>query len=90
MTKDDFQQKVIRNETETAVFYDLRPFGNDQREAAAVYLGEQVFRLSVNALNTSKAVELLVSEQYESTPQLEGFVEKLNAAGQAISIKHQS
>jgi hypothetical protein len=90
MTKDDFQQKAVRNETETAVSYDLRPFGNDQQEAAALFLGEQVFRLSVNALNTSKAVELIVSEQYESTPQLEAFTEKLNAAGQAISIRREA
>ena len=87
MTKDDFQQKAVRNETETAVSYDLRPFGNDQQEAAALFLGEQVFRLSVNALNTSKALVLVVDSKYQNTPQIGGLVEKLKVAGLPVSIE---
>lgn len=87
MTKDEFKQKAIRSETETTVSYDLRPFGNDQQEAAALCLGEQVFRLSIGALNTSKALVLVVDSKYQNTPQIGGHIEKLKTAGLPVSIE---
>jgi hypothetical protein len=87
MTKDDFNQKALRNETETSVSYDLRPFENAQQEAAALSLGELVFRLSTGALNTSKALVLFVDSRYHNTPQISDHVEKLKAAGLPVSIE---
>jgi hypothetical protein len=89
MTKDEFKQKAIRTETETTVSYDLRPFGDEQEGAAAVFLGELVFRMSptVNALNTSKALVLFVDRKYQNTPQIGSHVEKLKAAGLPVSIE---
>ena len=56
----------------------------------AVFLGELVFRLSINALNITKAVVLTVNDKYKSIPQLAGFIEKLNAAGLQISIENRA
>ena len=89
MTKDEFTQKAIRNETDSTVSYDVRPFGTEQQGAVAVFLGEQVFRHSIGALNTSKSVALLVDGNYESTSQLEGFIEKLKSAGLDVAVQKQ-
>ncbi len=89
MTKDEFNQNAVRNETGTTISYDVRPFGPEQQEAVAVFLGEQVFRRSIGALNTSKSVVLLVDGGFESTAQLEGFVGELNSAGLHVSMVRQ-
>ena len=87
MTEDEFKATATRTEDEKSVTYDVRPFGDKQQEAVAVYLGSLVFKLSVNALNTSKAVVLLVDDRFTSTPQLDGFVGKLKAAGLPVTIQ---
>ena len=89
MTKDDFNQKAVCNETDSTVSFDVRPFGAEQQGAVALFLGEQVFLHSIAALNTSKNVVLLVDGNYESTFQLDGFVEKLKSAGLQVSIEKQ-
>lgn len=89
MTKEQFAETAVRNETDSTVSYDVRPFGAEEQEAVAVFLGEQVFRHSSGALNTSKNVTLLVDNHYESTSQLEGFIEKLKSAGLHVSVDKQ-
>jgi len=87
MTEEEFKKRAKRAEDETSITYDVRPFDDEQQEAVAVYLGSLVFKLSVNALNTSKAVSVLVDSRFIGTPQLEGFVEKLKAAGLSIEVR---
>jgi hypothetical protein len=53
LTKDEFNQKAIRTETATTISYDLRPFDGKQRSAAALYLGELMFRQSIGSLKPS-------------------------------------
>ncbi len=89
MTKEQFTERAVRNETDSTVAFDVRPFGAEQQEAVAVFLGEQVFRLSIGALNLSKNLTLLVDGKYESTSQLEGFIEKLKSAGLHVSVDKQ-
>ena len=86
MTLNAFNEKAIRTETDTAVTYDLRVFGKEQQTAVAVYLGHLVFRLSINTLQPTKGVVLLVDHQFVSTAQLDGFTEKLGAAGLPVKI----
>ena len=86
MTADAFKKTAIRAETDATVTYDVRTFGGEQQEAVAVYLGELVFRLSINTLQPTKAVVLLVDHRFVSTPQLDGFVETLGAAGLPVTI----
>lgn len=50
-------------------------------------LGELKLRLSLGALNTSKAVVLLVDSKFENTPQLIEFLDKLRRAGLSIEIR---
>jgi len=73
MTEDEFKATATRTENETSVTYDVRPFGDQQQEAVAVYLGSLVFKLSITTLNTSKAVVLLVDGRFASTAQLDGL-----------------
>jgi hypothetical protein len=87
VTEDQFKKTAKRSEDDKSITYDVRPFEDQQQEAVAVYLGSLVFKLSVNALNTSKAVALLADNRFVSTPQLDGFVEKLTAAGLPIEIR---
>lgn len=87
MTESEFKQKIKRTETRAAVTYDIRPFEEKQQEAVAWYIGSLVNRLSLNALNTSKVLTLLVDSRFESTAQLDGFVEKLKGAGLFIQTK---
>jgi hypothetical protein len=87
MTEDEFKKTAKRTEDETSITYDVRPFEDQQQEAVAVYLGSLVFKLSLKALNTSKALALLADSRFVSTPQLDGFVEKLKAAGLLIEVR---
>lgn len=87
MTADAFKKTALRTETDATITYDVRPFGGEQQEAVAVYLGELVFKLSINALQPTKAVVLLADHRFVSTPQLDGFIEKLSAAGLAVTIQ---
>ena len=86
MTADVFRERALRSETETAITYDLRPFGDEQQEAVATYLGELVFRLSIKALKPTKPVVLLVDDKFVSTPQLQEFIAQLGAAGLSVTI----
>ena len=85
MTADDFKKTAVRTETDAAITYDIRPFGDAQQEAVGVYLGELAFRLSMNTLKPTKSVVLLVDHEFASTPQLDGFIEKLGAAGLSVT-----
>lgn len=87
MTSEAFRQTAVRTESDTVITYDVRPFGDKQQEAVAAYLGELVFRLSMNALSPAKGVRLLVDNRFVSLPQLDGFIEKLREAGLAVEIK---
>jgi hypothetical protein len=87
MTAGEFKKTVKRTEDETSITYDLCPFEGQQQGAAAWYLGDLILKLSVGALNTSKAVVLLVDTRFVTTPQLDGFVEKLKAAGLRIEVR---
>jgi hypothetical protein len=87
ITEDEFKKTVKRSEDEILITYDIRPFGHHQQKAVALYLGNLIFRLSVSALNTSKAVVLLVDTRFVSTPQLDGFIVKLKTAGLPIEVR---
>jgi hypothetical protein len=87
MTEAEFKTTVKRTEDETSVTYDVRPFEEFQQEGIAWYLGSLIFKLSLSALNISKAVVLLVDTRFVSTPQLDGFVEKLKAKGLPIEVR---
>jgi len=87
MTKDEFDRRVIGKETPFIVEFDVRPFGAEQQEAVAVFLGEQMFRQSIGTLNTSQRAIIVVDTDYESTAQLEGFVEKLKSAGLRVTFE---
>jgi hypothetical protein len=89
MTEAEFNQTAVRDETASTITHDLRPFGAEQQGAVALFLGKQVFNHSIGALNTSKSVTLQVDDTYQSTAQLDGFIEKLTAAGLHISIDKQ-
>lgn len=86
MTKDEFDRRVIGKETAFAVSFDVRPFGAEQQEAVAVFLGHQMFRKSIGTLNTSQKVVLITDGDYESTPQLDSFIRILKSAGLNVSI----
>jgi hypothetical protein len=87
MTQSEFDEGVKRTEGDTTVTYDFRPFEQMQQEAVAWYLGSLIFKLSLAALNTAKSVVLVVDNRFESTPQLDGFVEKLRATGLRIDLR---
>ena len=87
MTEDDFKKNAIRTEDNDAVTYDVRPFKDQQQDAVAVCLGALNFRLSINALNTSKGLVLLVDSAFVSTSQLDGFVENLKSAGLRVKVQ---
>jgi len=87
MTESEFKKTVKRTEDETSVTYDFRPFEDQQQLAGAWYLGNLIFKSSVGALNTTKALALLVDTRFESTPQLDGFITKLRAHGLRIEVR---
>jgi len=88
MTEGEFEKTVERSEDATNITYDLRPFRDQQQEAAAWYLGKMNFELSARPISSpSKAVVILVDTKFVMTPQLAGFVEKLNAAGLRVEVR---
>jgi hypothetical protein len=87
MTEDEFKKTAKRTEDDTSVTYDLRPFGDQQQEAGALYLGSLIFKSSISSVNTSKKVVLLADSRFEMTDQLDGFVEKMKAKGLSIEIR---
>jgi hypothetical protein len=87
MTEDEFNETVERAEDETSITYDLRPFDDQQQEAGAFYLGSLIFKSSISKLKASKKVALLVDDRYETTDQLDGFLEKLEQKGLSIEVR---
>lgn len=87
MAEGEFKETVKRTEDETSVTYDLRPFEDQQQSAVAWYLGNLIFKSSMSALNTSKAVAVLVDTRFESTAQLDEFLTKLKARGLRIEVR---
>jgi hypothetical protein len=89
MTEVDFKAAAQRTEDATSVSYDLRKFKERQQGAVAWYLGNLVFRLSMNQLMpSSKVVLLLVDVGFVITVQLCGFVRELKAAGVPVEIRY--
>jgi hypothetical protein len=86
-TEGEFEETVKRVEDETNITYDVRPFEDLQQQAVAWYLGSLIFKSSVSSLNTTKAVALLVDTRFVSTPQLDGFLEKLKARDLRIEVR---
>lgn len=87
MTRDEFDQIAVRNESANTITYDLRPFDDDQQGAAELLLGELNVRRSFNVLNTSKELHLVVDEKYESTHQIEDVADQLRGAGLTVAIE---
>jgi hypothetical protein len=72
MTEGEFKNTVERTEDGTSITYDLRPFEDQQQEAAAWYLGKLILELSANPINSrSKAVVLLVDTRFVVTPLIQ-------------------
>jgi hypothetical protein len=87
MNEEDFKKSAVRSEDDKTVTYDLRPFKDQQRGAVAWYLGNLIFKSSVSSLNKSKSVLVLVDGQFESTSQLDGFIDKLKQQGLSIELR---
>jgi hypothetical protein len=77
VTRDEFNRGAVRNETETTVLLDVRPFGTMQQDAVTVFLGEQEFHRFSGALKTLKNVLLVVDRKFCGTAQIDGFIEHL-------------
>lgn len=87
MTEDDFKKTAERAENETSIRYDLRPFQDHQQKAVAWYLGKLIFELAASSIKPpSKAVLLLVDNRFVITPQLDGFLRRLNGLGLPIEV----
>lgn len=86
MTREEFNRRAVRNETETTVLLDVRPFGTRQQDAVTVFLGEQEFQRFTGALNTLKNVLLVVDRKFRGTSQIDGFIEHLRP-GLCVSIE---
>lgn len=87
MKEDDFKKTALRTEAGNLVTYDLRPFKDQQQDAAAWYLGNLIFKSSISSLDTSKSVLLLVNNAFKATKQLMGFVRQLKAGGLTIEVR---
>lgn len=90
MTYEQFKAQAARTATPTEVTYDLRPFGQEQQEAVAVYLGQLMLRLNMGTLKPTVPVIIITDERYESTEQLDGFVAKLAEAGLTVQFEKDS
>lgn len=86
MTADDFRKTAITIE-DSVITYDVRPFGDAQQEAVSAYLGERIFRLSAGWSKAEKPVVLVTDDTFETTPQLDGFMEQLREAGFSVQVK---
>jgi hypothetical protein len=86
VTRDDFNRRAVRNETETTVLLDVRPFGVQQEDAVTVFLGEQEFQRFTGALKTLKHVLLVVDRKFRGSAQIDGFIEHLRP-GLRVSIE---
>jgi len=80
VTRDDFNRRAVRYETETTVSFDVRPFGTKQQDAVTVFLGEKEFQHFTGALNRLKNVRLVVDHKFSGTSQIDGFIEHLKPA----------
>ena len=87
MTEDEFKKSAVRTEDDKTVTYDLRPFKDQQIDAVGWYLGNLIFKSSVSSLNKSKSVLVLVDNQFKTTSQLDGFVDKLMKQGLSIEVR---
>jgi hypothetical protein len=88
MTEERFTSKVKRMENEAETKLDLRPFEDQQDDAAAWYLGRLVFLFSVNRTNQPrKPVALEVDDRFKPTQQLDDLLDKLTEIGLPIEIR---
>jgi len=86
VTRDDFNRRAVRNETETTVLLDVRPFGSLQEDAVTVFLGEQEFQHSTGARKSWKNILLVVDRKFRGSAQIDGFIEHLRP-GLRVSIE---
>lgn len=87
MYAKEFQEKVLRIESGSAVVLDVRPFGDRQGEAMDSYLRDLGMAVQMNTVKPIKPIVLVCDTKAVFTSTTDMWLANIQSRGVAIEIQ---
>lgn len=87
MYTKEFEQKVLRTETDSAIIFDVRPFRERQGEAIDSYLHDAGMAVQMNIFKPVKSIILVCDPETVFPATTEMWLANMQSRGVAIEIQ---
>ena len=89
MYAKEFQEKVVRIESDSELILDVRPFGNRQSEAMDSYLRDLGMAVQMNTVRPTKPIVLVCDSNTVFSSTADMWLANMQSRGVAIEIQHE-